>query len=144
MVYNLSDRLDSERFQARAAQLYSKGSMVELTEKTYRSGNQNRYLHALLGALAIDTGNDLEYVKDVYYKRTCNPDIFVIDKLDPVFGENVKRLRSSADLTKEEMTTSIQRLKDWASHHGFYLPEPGDEELLRQIEFEMAKLKRYL
>lgn len=143
MVYNLGESLDLARFSKRVKYLLAKGRIVELSEKAYRTGNQNRYLHALLGALALETGNSLDYVKEQYYKRAVNASIFVVEVDDPLVGKTTT-LRSSADLSIEEMNTSITRLKKWASEEGFYLPEPGDEELLARIEYEMAKAKQYL
>ena len=56
MIYDLSKEIDRERLATRVKALTAKGAMVEFTEKAVRSNSQNRYLHALLGALAIDTG----------------------------------------------------------------------------------------
>ena len=63
--------------------------------------------------------------------------------VDPWLGP-VETLRSSADLTKEEMSLSIDRFKRWASENGIYLPEPGDAEMLQQIQYEMDKVKAWL
>lgn len=53
-------------------------------------------------------------------------------------------LRSSKDLTKEEMSTAIDRFKRWASEQGIYIPEPEDTERLREIEVEMGRMQRWL
>lgn len=63
MTYNLDDDLCRKRIEARLKALLKKRCVVDLTEKTVRTGKQNRYLHAILGVVAIDTGNTLEYVK---------------------------------------------------------------------------------
>ena len=78
MQYNLATDLDQERFVNRANALLQKGVVVELTEKTFRSPNQNRYLHLLIGVVAMDTGVGLEYAKREYFKKLVNRDIFVI------------------------------------------------------------------
>ena len=53
-------------------------------------------------------------------------------------------LRSSADLTKEEMSLAIDRFKKWAAEQGMYLPDPEDEALLSMIQVEMGKVRKYL
>lgn len=143
MIYDLSKPLDLAQYTTRSEHLLRKGAIVELTEKTCRSGNQNRYLHVLIGAVALDQGHTIEYVKAQYYKMVANPDIFVIHLDDKLIGK-VTVLRSSADLTKEEMTTSIDRFKIWAAHEGIYLPQPEDKERIAEIEYQMVKYKKYL
>jgi len=143
MTYDLSRELDRRRFAARAASLMEKGAAVELTERTGRTKAQNSYLHALLGALAVETGVTLDYAKEWYFKRLCNRDLFEVTRPDPFFGQ-VTEMRSSADLTKEEMATAIDRLKRWAAQEGIWLPEPGDAELLREIEIETGRLAAWI
>lgn len=143
MQYNLATDLDQERFVNRANALLNKGVIVELTEKTFRSPNQNRYLHLLIGVVAMDTGVGLEYAKREYFKRLVNKDIFVIKKADRFAGE-IEDLRSSADLTIEEMSMAIDRFKRWGSENGFYMPNPDDTSLLKEIEIEMGRIKMYL
>ena len=143
MQYNLATELDQERFVNRANALLNKGVVVELTEKTFRSPNQNRYLHLLIGIIAMDTGVGLEYAKREYFKKLVNRDIFVIKKSDRSAGE-VEDLRSSADLTIEEMSMAIDRFKRWGAENGFYMPNPEDTALLKEIEIEMGRLKMYL
>lgn len=143
MQYNLATDLDQERFVNRANALLQKGVVVELTEKTFRSPNQNRYLHLLIGVVAMDTGVGLEYAKREYFKKLVNKDLFVIKRSDRFAGE-IEDLRSSADLTIEEMSMAIDRFKRWGYENGFYMPNPDDTSLLKEIEIEMGRLKMYL
>lgn len=143
MTYNLADDLDLRKAEARWEALKQKQSFVDLTEKTVRSGSQNRYVHAIIGAIAMETGNSLDFAKEQYFKRLVNPEIFLKTKEDRLAGK-VTYLRSSADLTKEEMSLAIDRFRNWAASEGFYLPEPGDDELIRKIEFEMGRNRQYL
>lgn len=143
MLYNLQDKLSREQFSKRVKHLWEKGSLVELTDKSRRSTAQNSYLHCILGVLALETGNSLEVIKQEVYKKRINPDLYVRVKTDPLLGE-VETLRSSRDLGKEEMSLSIDRYKQFCSENGIYIPEPGDEEILRQIEYEMARAQRFL
>lgn len=143
MQYNLATDLDQERFVNRANALLQKGVVVELTEKTFRSPNQNRYIHLLIGIIAMETGVGLDYAKREYFKKLVNRDLFVIKRADRFAGE-IEDLRSSSDLTIEEMSMAIDRFKRWGHENGFYMPSPEDTERLRDIEIEMGRLKMYL
>ena len=143
MTYNLANEFQRKAFLARCEDCLDKASVVELTAKTFRSRNQNSYLHLLVGVVAMETGNSLAYAKEMYFKRLCNPDIFVQEREDRYAGR-VQVIRSSADLTSEEMSMAIDRFKRWGAENGIYLPNPGDESLLREIEIEMARNKQYL
>lgn len=143
MQYNLSTAFDRERFKVRVNALYKKGCVVELTEKTFRTTNQNSYLHLLLGIVAMETGNTLEYVKQHYFKRLVNPGIFVYTRQDKFLGV-IEEVRSSASLSKEEMMTAIDRLKIWGAENAIYLPDADNEEVLKQVAIEMDRNKAYL
>lgn len=138
MTYALSQELDRRRFDARCLKLAEKGAVVELTERTFRSGAQNRYLHLLLGLVALEVGETVDYVKTTYFKRLVNAELFVRTVSDPYAGK-VETLRSSANLTKEEMTLAIDRFKLWGRQQGWTMPDPGDAEILRQLEIELAR-----
>ena len=144
MLYDLRNPLDRERFKRRCNALYQKQGIVDLSEKTQRSSNQNRFLHLLCGYLAMETGNTLDYVKEVFYKRTANKELFLREKEDEILGK-VEYLRSSADLSKEEMTLSIDRFRDWSSQTaGVYLPAANEQEFLASIEYEMSRYKQWI
>ena len=144
MLYDLKNPLDRERFKRRCNALFKKQGIVELSEKTIRSNQQNRYAHLLMGYLAMETGNTLEYVKEVFYKRAANKDIFVRIKDDELLGQT-EYLRSSASLSQEEFSMSIDRLRDWSSQvAGIYLPSPNEEQFLASIEVEMSRYKQWL
>lgn len=143
MTYDLSNGLHYHQFCDRADRLKERGAVVELREVTGRTKAQNKYLHLILGVVAIDTGNTLAYTKDMYFKRLVNPGIFALRKEDTFLGP-VVTLRSSKDLTTEEMSEAIDRFKRWAAEQGIYIPEPEDEERLRDIELEMGRMKSYL
>ena len=144
MIYDLSKPLDREKFKLRVNHLFAQGKQVELVEKTKRSLSQNSYLHVILGILAIDQGETIEYVKENYYKRLVNPDLFILHKEDRILGR-VDVLRSSRDLTKEEMSSSIERLRNWASKElGCYLPSADEESLLKEAEMEIQRYRSYI
>ncbi|MFA6619486.1 MAG: hypothetical protein WCT23_10585 [Candidatus Neomarinimicrobiota bacterium] len=103
---------ESDKADVRYEHLKNKGAVIELTEKTNRSLNQNSYLHLLFGIFAIEYGCSIRFVKDRFFKETVNPDLFVTKRRDKILGDIIE-LRSSADLTVEEMMTAIDRFKIW-------------------------------
>lgn len=143
MQYNLNAAYDRERFKARVEALLSKGAVVELTERSFRSLNQNSYLHLLIGIVAMETGNTLEDTKRCYFKELVNPGIFCLKRTDHL-GNTIQVLRSSAQVSKEEMSTAIDRFKKWGADNGIYMPSPEDESILKSIEIEMGKHRSML
>ena len=145
MIYNLDKRIDQERFKRRCNALYKQKVIVELTQKKERRTlPQNAYLHLILGWFAIETGNRLEFVKQEYFKRHINPDIFLVEVEDKHLGK-VLVLRSSRDVDSAEMTTAIDRFRTWASQEaGVYLPSPDEQDFLREIEVEIYRNNEYL
>lgn len=144
MLYDLKNPLDRERFKRRCNALFKKQGIVELSEKVKRSSQSNRYLHLIIGYLAMETGNTLDYAKEIFYKRAANSEIFVREKEDDLIGK-AEYLRSSADLTQEEFSLSIDRFRDWSSQTaGIYLPSPNEEQFLESIEYEMSRQQRWM
>jgi hypothetical protein len=143
MKFDLTSEIDVIRFREKAEyHIRKKTPNVELTEK--RTNPQNSYLHLILGWFAIESGNTLEYVKQNYYKRLVNPVIFIRTKDDKYTGKT-EVLRSSADLTTAEMTTSIKRFRNWAADEaGIYLPESGEDEFLKHIQSEIQKYNLWI
>ena len=142
MIYDLNDPHDIERFSSRANRLIDKNKTVELKEITARSLKQNNYLHLILTAFAIETGYSVECVKQNFFKMKCNESIFVTSSSGSLGTEYT--LRSTADLTKEEMTSSIDRFRNWSASEGYYLPAPNEHETLKKIAVEQSKIKQYL
>lgn len=145
MTYDLTNIIDKERFKRRCNQLYSAGEVVELTaKKKRRTLPQNAYLHLILGWFAMETGNRLEFVKQEYFKRHINPDLFVVEIDDKYLGK-AQILRSSRDLDSAEMTTAIERFRNWSSSEaGIYIPSPDEQAFLQAIEIEMLKQREYI
>lgn len=143
MQYDLTSDFQRKAFLSRCDVLLDKGAVVEVTEKVFRSRNQNSYLHLLIGVVAMETGNTIDYCKEWYFKRLCNKDLFITTRKDRFAGE-VEIIRSSAELTKEEMSIAIDRFKRWGADNGIYMPNPGDESLLKEIAIEMGRNKAFL
>lgn len=143
MQYDLTSDFQRKAFMTRCENLLDKGAVVELTEKAFRSPNQNKYLHLLLGVVALETGNTLEDVKREYFKNLVNPDIFRSWRTD-TRGNTIAVYRSTAAVSKEEMSQAIDRFKRWGAENGIYMPNPEDLQLLKDIEVEMGRMKTYL
>lgn len=145
MIYDLNTEIDRERLTKRITALFSARKVVEV--KVYqpkRTNAQNRYLHAILGEFAMQTGNTLEETKTEYFKKYCNADLFLVRKTLKHIG-TIEVLRSSAELDTAEMTTAIERFRNWsASEAGIYLPSPDEEAYLAAIEAEMQRHRDWL
>jgi hypothetical protein len=144
MLYDLSNPLQCENFRVKAEALAKKGVIVELTEKKpQRSSAQNRYLHSILAYFGLEVGETAEYVKKHYFKILCNKDIFIREVDDKFLGK-INILRSSADLDTEEMTTAIERYRNWCAAQGVYIPSPEEHLMVQQMEIEISRNKQYL
>lgn len=93
----------------------------------------------------MEVGCDAEYVKIEYYKKSANKDLFCQVVYDTLAQRNTCKLRSSADLSVEEMTTSIERFRNWSSQvAGIYLPDASEQEFLSEIQSEIDRHRDYL
>ena len=145
MLFDLSNPYDCERAKVRLQSLIDKHSpSVELTERKQRSDPQNRYLHVCIGIVAIETGNTMDYVKRYYFMAHWNADLFVTERYDTRLQQNVRTLKSSRDLSTEDMATAIERFRNWAATEGWYIPTPEEEYMIRQAEIEINRRKEYL
>ena len=145
MNFDLSRELDRVQFKERCNFLYRQGVLVELTEKRgKRTLKQNSYLHLLLAYFALQYGERMEYIKQEFFKRHVNADLFLREKEGKGIGKYYV-LRSSADLDTKEMTTAIDRFRDWASKEvGVYLPTPEEHGLIGEMEREVEMNKRWI
>lgn len=137
MKYNLADPKDVVAARSRITYLVKKQAIIEVKEQRRgRSLAQNSYLHLLLGLFALETGYKLEEAK-VIYKRH-NKDIYVYRRGKEAF------LKSSADLSVEDMTLSIDRFRHFAAEQGIDLPAAMTPEEMMSLENLMEKNRRYL
>lgn len=145
MIYDTSNPLDKANFMLRAKKLAENRKIVDLTEKKpRRSLPQNKYLHVILAYFGTQTGNTLEWVKQQYYKKLVNPDLFIREKEDKYLGK-IKVLRSSADLDTAEMSLSIDRFRNWSAQEaGVYIPSADEAILIQQMEIEIERNKEFL
>lgn len=144
-LYNPRNPFDVAKFKEACKRLLDQEYYIELKAKRpKRTVQQNRYLHVLLGYYASEFGYTLDEVKFRFFKAHCNKDIFVRKRVNKR-GKEVNYYRSSANLTTEEMTTTIERFRNWsASECGLYLPEANEYAHLAHAEAQIEQYKEYM
>lgn len=136
MKYDLADNKQAGEALMRLNELVSKKVQCEIIKVSpRRSLPQNAYLHLLIGAFALATGNRLQESKDLY--KWVNKELYYSKK--KLGGEVFVTVRSSADLNKEDMAKSIDRFMEWSKEHGYPLPPATNQEWLRQIENDIER-----
>lgn len=140
MIYDLRNALDVLRLQSRLRKIEKaisegKPMVLELTERTSRTMPQNSYLHLILQYFAAEAGLTTEYVKRYMFKATVNPHIFVRTRHDEILHRDVKVLRSTRELSREEMSEAIDRFLDWSAREAdILLPEASHTDALIECE----------
>lgn len=143
MKYDLKSSHDIAEAQRLLAQLTVDQKIVEIKEvKPRRSLNQNAFLHLLLGAFGANLGYTVEEAKELYKRLPGNKELYAYQK--DVGGKPMTFLRSSADLNKEEMTRSIETLREWSAKMGYPLPTADNVEALRRLENYIETHEKYL
>ena len=145
MIFNLNNPYEIDKFKEYVNKLYAQKAIVEVKKKLpNRSLSQNSYLHLILSWFACETGYSLEEVKLDYFKKICNRDLFVRKKINKK-GDEITYVRSSSDLDTLEMTTAIDRFRNYASAQaGIYLPSPNESQFLTYIEQEIERNKEFI
>lgn len=144
-LYNLKNVYDRKKFKEACNQMVLNNEYVELKKKkTQRSLAQNSYLHCLLGYFASEFGYTLEEVKFDIFKKICNRDIFEKKRVNRR-GQQVTYIRSSTELDKAEMTTAIERFRNYSSAQcGLYLPSANEGEMLFFAQQQIEQCKDYM
>jgi histone deacetylase complex regulatory component SIN3 len=145
MILDLSKDFDREKFRTYTEYLLKRGCVAEVKErKKQRSLAQNRYLHLILGYFASEFGYDLESVKYDIFKRAVNKDIFERPRTNKR-GISVTYVRSSSDLDTGELSTAIERFRNWsAMEAGLYIPSANEDEALLEAEKQVEMYTKYL
>lgn len=149
-VFNLHNEYERQQFKDYCNMIYKQCieaplGIVEVKKKhRQRSSSQNAYLHVCLGYYASEFGYSIDEVKQDIFKRQLNSDIFLVDRVNKR-GERVKRLRSSRDLDVKEMTTAIERFRNWSvAVCSLYIPAPNETEALFEAQRQMEKYEEFL
>lgn len=145
MIFNLNNPYETDKFKAYVNKLFEERAVVEVKKKLpNRSLSQNNYLHLILSWFACEIGYSLDEVKLDYFKKTCNRDLFTRKKFNKQ-GTEITYMRSSADLSTGEMTTAIERFRNYSSAQaGVYLPAPNEHEFIIHIRQEIERNKEFL
>lgn len=145
MIFNLNNEYEIPKFKEYVNKLYEQKAIVEVKKKLpNRSTQQNRYFYLILSWFACETGYSVDEIKVDIFKRTCNKEIFERYR-ENKHGEKIKFLRSSSDLDTLEMTTAIDRFRNYASAQaGIYLPSPNESQFLTYIEQEIERNKEFI
>ena len=132
MKYNLAEPAEAKGAKKYLDLLISRGNMAEVKKVSpTRSLNQNNYLHLLLAAFGQHFGYTLDEAKLIY--KEINKEIYGYEKKGRQF------FRSSADLSTDEMTVTIDRFRERSAEEGCPLPLATDQGWLRSIENEMER-----
>jgi len=145
MIFNLNNEYEIPKFKEYVNKLYEQKAIVEVKKKLpNRSTQQNRYFYLILSWFACETGYSVDEIKVDIFKRICNKEIFERYR-ENKHGEKIKFLRSSSDLDTLEMTTAIDRFRNYASAQaGIYLPSPNESQSLTYIEQEIERNKEFI
>lgn len=145
MLYDLSNEYEIAKFRDAVEKHIQSQHVVNLARKLpQRSNQQNRYFYVILGYFGAEYGLSIEEVKQDIFKRECNPELFVRSKTNKR-GLLVNYLRSSSELTTGEMTTAINRFRNWASSVAqIYLPSPNEQQFLLHCEKIIEQNKEFI
>lgn len=143
MICNSNIPYEVNQAKTRFKWLIDNKKMFEIKEiRPKRSISQNSYLHLILYWFAAEYGETLEYVKQEIFKKVVNKQIFKTEYVNEKTGEIRTDWKSTAILDTKELTTAIDRFRDYSSKEaGIYLPEPNDLTTLQYIENEIKKNK---
>lgn len=137
MRYLTSDPIERDKAFEYLTELAAKEVEVEVKRVSRtRSLRQNAYLHLLIGYFGVHFGYTIEEAKIVY--KEMNLQVYQYFKKGRTF------LRSSAELTSEEMAQTIDRFREQSKGAGCPLPAATDQGWLREIENEIERAKYYL
>lgn len=145
MIFNLNNPFEHEKFKEYVNKLYVQHAIVEVKKRLpNRTLAQNSYLHLILSFFACELGYSLDEVKLDYFKKTCNRDLFERKKVNKQ-GREITYMRSSSELTTGEMTTAIERFRNYSSAQaGIYLPAPNENQFLIHIQQEIERNKEFI
>lgn len=137
MNYNLNSIQEADKAFSYLTDLVGKQALVEIKKiSPKRSLSQNSYLHLLISYFGLHFGYTIDEAKAIY--KEINSNLYKYEKKGRVFW------RSSADLTKEEMASSIDRFMQRSAEAGCTLPPATNKEWLLAVQNEIERSKYYL
>lgn len=143
-LYDTSNPLDKANFMLRAKKLAESGKIVELAEKKpRRTLSQNNFLWLCLSYWGCQTGYTKEEAETIY--KNVNRELYYIHKV--IAGVEIEYIRHTYELDTAEMTTSIEKWRNWAAMNDacpVYIPSPEDYQLIQQMEVEISKNNEFI
>jgi hypothetical protein len=141
--YRLSDPRDYLAALDYINQMKEQGCDVDLKRfSPARSNRQNAYLHLIIAYFAHCYGCTKIEAKEIYFKKYACRDIFLVETTDKD-GREVQYYRSTANLSKEEMSGAIRNFIAYADLHGIELPQADDFIAQRLCEREIEKTTQF-
>jgi len=144
MIYNTTYETQRKSLIEKVKWFILNKKIVDLRQwKPKRTRRQNKYLHVLLTLIAIDYCDTIEYVKNALYKSRYNAILYEYE-VSNKYGKRIA-LRSSKDLTTEEMALSIDRLREgYMRDTGCYLPDADEDFSVYEAEIQKYENQRYI
>lgn len=137
MIFNTSNTEELRKATEYLNQIARLGKKVKVERVAeHRSLNQNSYLHLILAYFGSEVGYTLEEAKTLY--KRVNSDIYLYEK------NGAKFLKSSADLSKEDMMKSIDRFMQYSEEQGVPLPKSDNQDFLDLATNTVEAHKNYL
>jgi len=134
LLYKAGDE-KSHKDLGRKLQELKEGEYVVTIKKNraIRSLSQNKYYHAILNIIGIETGHTHEELHEALKMKFNSEMIFF-----PKSGSQVVA-KSTSDLDSGQFTAYINRVKNWAlNEFSIVIPEAKDIDYQRWIEIENA------
>ena len=142
MIFDSKETFDIDSARQRLDWIIKKGKRFEIIVKNpRRSISQNSYLHLCLTWFANEYGETVEYIKQDFFKKQVNSDIFKTEFVNQKTGEIRDAWKSTSELDTAQLTRAIERFRNFASKEaGIYLPEPGDLNAINAMERELSRI----
>lgn len=119
--------------------------LVEVKKnRPVRSLSANKYYHAIVNIIAIETGHTHEELHEALKMKFNSKTIFVENKSKPIADQVADKLAppivipgSTSDLDTAEFAGYVNRVKQWALDDlGIIIPEPRDLDYKKWMEIQ--------
>ncbi len=137
MIFDLSSQQELAKAREYLNQVARLGKKVDITRKAeHRSLSQNNYLYLILAYFGTETGYTAEEAKTLY--KRLNSNLYVYEK------NGSKFLKSSADLSKEDMMITIDKFIAYSEQQGIPLPKADNQDFLDLARNSVEAHKKYI
>lgn len=143
MIFQLENEYDARKSCEWLRKQIAGKKVVEMKVKhPVRSIPQNKYYQVCVSYFASQYGCGTNEVKEIYFKRQVNADIFLREH--EVNGRVRQYARSSADLTTAEMALAIDRFRNWSASEGIYIASSEEHKLYNHMLQEIERNKEFV